>query len=168
MQASGSLPFDFSNEDKPSRRMVMKSRRLQLVPKLVLVLSLFSGIVARAQITPSADAYTNTASPTTNYGAKMPSPTRTVEAEKSPDDRGHYLYPDLVGAPETARIGYVAPAPGSVQIVRPRPTLQKRGNASPLHQTTPILPIPPMPGAPKIAPRAHPVAQAGKPELNQR
>ncbi len=29
-----------------------------------------------------------------------------VEVEKAPRDRGHYLYPELFGAPETARIGY--------------------------------------------------------------
>src|SRR5208283_5168734 len=40
-----------------------------------------------------------------------------VEVEKAPADRGHYLYPELVGAPETARIGYDAPAPGSEQVV---------------------------------------------------
>ena len=48
----------------------MKSRKLQLLPALVLFLSLFSGLTVHAQITPSADTYTNTATPTTNYGSK--------------------------------------------------------------------------------------------------
>jgi hypothetical protein len=92
-----------------------------------------------------------------------------VEVEKAPADRGHYLYPELVGAPETARIGYMAPAPGSEQIVHPRPTMQKRGNASPLQQrTSPSIPVPPMPVAPKVAPLPHPAAQASKPEVNQK
>src|SRR5580693_3782163 len=51
-------------------RMTMKSRKPQLLPAIVLFLSLFSGLTVHAQITPSADAYTNTADPTTNYGAK--------------------------------------------------------------------------------------------------
>src|ERR1700691_1728408 len=50
--------------------MTMKSRKLQLLPALVLLLSLFSGLTVHAQIMPSADTYTNTAAPTTNYGSK--------------------------------------------------------------------------------------------------
>src|SRR5580692_2426487 len=49
--------------------MAMKSRKLQLLPALVLFLSLFSGLTVHAQITPSADTYTNTATPTTKYGS---------------------------------------------------------------------------------------------------
>src|SRR6202167_66202 len=49
--------------------MTMKSRKLQLLPALVLLLSLFSGLTVHAQIMPSADTYTNTAAPSTNYGA---------------------------------------------------------------------------------------------------
>ena len=37
---------------------------------IVLILALLT-IAAKAQITPSADAYTNTADPTTNYGASV-------------------------------------------------------------------------------------------------
>ncbi len=48
----------------------MKSRKFRLLLATVLFLSLLSGVAVRAQITPSADAYTNTASPTTNYGSK--------------------------------------------------------------------------------------------------
>lgn len=48
----------------------MKGWKLHLLPAVVLLLSLFCGPTIRAQITPSADAYTNTATPTTNYGSK--------------------------------------------------------------------------------------------------
>jgi len=90
-----------------------------------------------------------------------------VEADKGAD-RGRYLTPELYGVPETERIGYMAPAPGSEQIEHHRPTMQKRGSASPLQRTPPNIPIPPMPVAPKVAPRPHPVAQAGKLEPNQK
>ena len=91
-----------------------------------------------------------------------------VEADKG-TQRGQYLTPELYGAPETARIGYMAPAPGSEKIVLHRPTLQKRGNASTSQQRMPLsLPIPPTPVVPKVAPRPHPVAQASKPEVNQK
>jgi hypothetical protein len=89
-----------------------------------------------------------------------------VEADKGAK-RGQYLTPELYGAPETARIGYMAPAPGSEKIVRRRPTFQKRGNASSSQQrTTPIVLTPPMPVVPKVAPRPHRVAQASKLEVN--
>jgi hypothetical protein len=84
-----------------------------------------------------------------------------VEADKAAD-RGHYLTPELYGAPETARIGYMAPAPGSDKIVHHRPTFQKRSNASPSQRTPFNIPIPPTPVMPRIAPRPHPVAQASK------
>jgi hypothetical protein len=88
-----------------------------------------------------------------------------VEVEKAPADRGHYLYPELVGAPETARIGYMAASTG--KIVHHRPTFQRRGSASPLRQTTPSIPIPPMPVAPKVVPMPHPVTPSGKLATNQ-
>jgi hypothetical protein len=92
-----------------------------------------------------------------------------VEVEKAPADRGHYLYPELVGAPATARIGYMAPAPGSEHIVHHRPTMLKRANASPSQQRTPpSIPIPPpMPVAPNVAPMPHPAAPVGKLAVNQ-
>ena len=43
--------------------------KLQFLPALVLFLSVLAGGTAYAQVTPSADAYTNAASSTTNYGA---------------------------------------------------------------------------------------------------
>jgi hypothetical protein len=48
----------------------MKNQKLQLLPALVLLLSVFSWTSAHAQITPLGDAYTNSADPTTNYGSK--------------------------------------------------------------------------------------------------
>jgi hypothetical protein len=48
---------------------ILKTSKLHLRSLLVLLLSVFSWTVAYAQITPSADAYTDTATPTKNYGA---------------------------------------------------------------------------------------------------
>jgi trimeric autotransporter adhesin len=95
-----------------------------------------------------------------------------VEVEKAPADRGHYLYPELVGAPETARIGYMAPAPGSEQIVHhQRPSLHS-GNASPAHGITltgPRQVVPPkVAPLPHTAPLLHKSAQASKLEVNQK
>jgi trimeric autotransporter adhesin len=92
-----------------------------------------------------------------------------VEADKG-TDRGHYLTPELYGAPETARIGYMAPAPGNEQIVRPRPSMLKRGNVSPLqHRTGANIAVPPpMPVAPKLPPMPHPTPPAGKLAVSQK
>jgi hypothetical protein len=49
--------------------MVMKNRKLQFLPALVLLLCVFSWVGAYGQITPSQDAYTTTATPTKNFGA---------------------------------------------------------------------------------------------------
>lgn len=49
----------------------MKNRKLQFLPALILFLSLLSSVGANAQITPSQDAFTNSASPTTNFGANV-------------------------------------------------------------------------------------------------
>jgi hypothetical protein len=48
---------------------IMKKLTLQLHLTSLLSLILLAGTTAHAQLTPSADAYTNTASPATNYGA---------------------------------------------------------------------------------------------------
>jgi len=93
-----------------------------------------------------------------------------VEEDKGAD-RGHYLTPELYGAPETERIGYMPVPPGSEQIVHHRPLLPRRGNASPSQPRTPLsqpMPAPPMPAPPKVAALPHPAAQASKPELNQK
>src|SRR5579859_1772749 len=46
------------------------ARKLQVLPLFALALSVLAWTGAYAQITPSADSYTNTADATTNYGAK--------------------------------------------------------------------------------------------------
>src|SRR5580658_3116487 len=90
-----------------------------------------------------------------------------VEVEKAPADRGRYLYPEVIGAPQTARIGYEAPPPGSEQIAHHRPLLPRRGNASP--SRTPLSrPMPQMPAPPKVAASPHPAAPASKPEPSQK
>lgn len=85
-----------------------------------------------------------------------------VEADKGAD-RGHYLTPELYGAPEAARIGYMEPAPGSEQVVHDRPIL-KHDNLSPSqHPTTPGIPVsPPMPVASKTVPLSRPPARAAQ------
>jgi hypothetical protein len=84
-----------------------------------------------------------------------------VEADKGAD-RGHYLTPELYGAPETARIGYMAPAPGSEQIAHPRP-------ARASSQRTPrSLSIPFVPVAPRVAPMSPPHAPTGKLAVDQK
>jgi hypothetical protein len=89
-----------------------------------------------------------------------------VEVEKAPADRGRYLYPEVIGAPASARIGYEAPSPGSEQIAHhERPNLL-RGNASPARSIT--LPAPPKPLLPKVAPLPHMARQARQPEVNQK
>ena len=76
-----------------------------------------------------------------------------VEADKGAD-RGRYLTPELYGAPETAAIGYMAPAPGSENVVRHPLTLPRRRNVSPLQPQAPIgnaVPrMPLLPSVPKI------------------
>jgi hypothetical protein len=52
-----------------------------------------------------------------------------VEVDKGAD-RGHYLTPELVGAPEKTRIGYMTPAPGSEQAAQHPEARLKLGNAS--------------------------------------
>ncbi len=75
-----------------------------------------------------------------------------VEVEKAPADRGRYLYPELVGAPETARIGYMAPAPGSEKVFHSRPAVRGGDDASeqqtPLH--VPVLSTVPHPPTGKL------------------
>jgi hypothetical protein len=94
-----------------------------------------------------------------------------VEVEKAPADRGRYLYPEVIGQPASAQIGYEAPPPGSEQIVHhQRPNLL-RGDGSPARSIT--LPAPPKPVLPKVAPLPHAApslhpALASKPEVNQK
>jgi hypothetical protein len=93
-----------------------------------------------------------------------------VEEDKGAD-RGHYLTPELYGAPETERIGYMPVPPGSEQIVHHRPLLPRRGNASPSQPRMPLSQprsAPPMPALPKVASLPHPATPASKPELDQK
>ena len=53
------------------KRMAMKNPKLQLLSMLVLLVCVFSRVAAYGQITPSSDAFTNTAAATTNYGANV-------------------------------------------------------------------------------------------------
>jgi len=93
-----------------------------------------------------------------------------VEADKGAD-RGHYLTPELYGAPASARIGYEAVPPESEQVVHhQRPSLHS-GNASPAQRIT--LSAPPNPVLPKVAPSPHVAplphpALSSKPEVNQK
>jgi hypothetical protein len=73
-----------------------------------------------------------------------------VEVEKAPGDRGHYLHPELYGAPQTARIGYQAP-PAEVPVIAhgkaARIAPQRRGVPAvrPMIRPRPILPkVPPV------------------------
>jgi trimeric autotransporter adhesin len=51
--------------------MAMKNSKLQVLPILVLLLCMLSWVGAFGQITPSQDAFTNTAAGSTNYGANV-------------------------------------------------------------------------------------------------
>ncbi len=90
-----------------------------------------------------------------------------VEADKGAK-HGQHLTPELYGAPEAARIGYMAPAPGSEHILHQRPAARKRGEAPrSQHRTPPSLPVPPMPVVPKVS-SSHPAVGASKLEINQK
>jgi trimeric autotransporter adhesin len=73
-----------------------------------------------------------------------------TEVEKAPADRGHYLHPELFGAPETARIGYEPPsklAPAGEKTVT---ASAGQSSARRPHQLTrPNRPMPNLPNLPK-------------------
>jgi len=98
-----------------------------------------------------------------------------VEVEKAPADRGHYLYPEVIGQPASTRIGYDAMPSSSEQIVQHQRLLPLRHNASASPQRAPLtLPTLPMPVLPKVlplphvAPLPHPVAQASRLVVDQK
>ncbi len=71
-----------------------------------------------------------------------------TEVEKAPQDRGHYLHPELFGAPETARIGYEAPS-------KLAPAELKSASASATHprvvtRRAPMIQRRPLPAPPKL------------------
>ena len=91
-----------------------------------------------------------------------------VEVDKGAD-RGHYLTPELVGAPESERIGYMAPAPGSKQVVHHPEARLQRGNASPPPRTPPRrVALPVMPAVPQAVPLSQPPAPVAKLGVNQK
>ena len=75
----------------------LKAQILQFLPALLLSLSLFTWTAAHAQITPLGDAYTNTANPTTNFGAAT---TLAVNAAKETT----YIQFNLASIPATASV----------------------------------------------------------------
>jgi hypothetical protein len=78
--------------------MAMKTLKVQCFSTVVLFLSLFVDIAAHAQITPTGDAYTNSATPTTNYGAKT---LLDVDAASQIS----YIQFDLASIPSGASVG---------------------------------------------------------------
>jgi hypothetical protein len=77
-----------------------------------------------------------------------------AEVEKAPEDRGHYLHPELFGAPESDRIGYAMPAPpeyakGDALERKPHPSAAAISAAVAKHQRL-IRRRPPMPVLPKL------------------
>src|SRR5580698_3301057 len=71
--------------------------KLQVLPALVLFLSVLAGSTAYAQITPLGDSFTNTAGPTTNYGTQTLLYVDGAQAIT-------YIQFDLASIPTTASI----------------------------------------------------------------
>jgi trimeric autotransporter adhesin len=91
-----------------------------------------------------------------------------AEVDKAPEDRGHYLHPELFGAPETARIGYTLPVPpeyargdGLEKRPEPRPSSEA---AAPRRTLRPRPPLPVLPKIPAVKVPAKPLitTQASK------
>jgi hypothetical protein len=85
-----------------------------------------------------------------------------VEADKGAD-RGHYLTPELYGAPEAARIGYMDPAAGSEQAAHYPEARLKRDGTSPSQPPTP----PRMANLPALT-ALRVTVPTGKPAVNQK
>jgi trimeric autotransporter adhesin len=87
-----------------------------------------------------------------------------TEVEKAPADRGHYLHPELFGAPETARIGYEAPsalAPAGEKSASASTRPSSAGR--PRQLMRPNRPVPVLPKLPEIKTPPKPtIAQAAK------
>ena len=81
-----------------------------------------------------------------------------TEVEKAPEDRGHYLHPELFGAPDTARIGYAEPVPPELpqddSLAKRREQLQAEAAARRrmMHAPPAIPVVPKLPPAPKTPP----------------
>jgi|HubBroStandDraft_1064217.scaffolds.fasta_scaffold08131_4 hypothetical protein len=73
-----------------------------------------------------------------------------TEVEKAPADRGHYLHPELFGAPETARIGYEAPSVLAPAGEKSASTSARPATAGrPRQLMRPNRPLPVLPKLPK-------------------
>lgn len=79
-----------------------------------------------------------------------------VEEEKAPYDRGHYLHPELYGAPQTANINHPA---GSPAIKHKGPILTRPVKALPAQQRPQFTP-PALPPAPQLGMLPHLPAQS--------
>jgi hypothetical protein len=84
-----------------------------------------------------------------------------TEVEKAPQDRGHYLHPELFGAPETARIGYEAPSVLAPAENKSAKTATTHSGAQRMRR--PMRPSRPLPVLPKLPPIKTPV----KPTVTQ-
>lgn len=89
-----------------------------------------------------------------------------VEADKGAN-RGRYLTPQFYGAPESSRIGYVAPLPVSEQIVQHRRPMPRRTNTTQPSTRTPPMVVPTRP-TPLALHSVSPAAPGTKSQLNQR
>jgi len=72
-----------------------------------------------------------------------------VEVEKAPADHGHYLHPELFGAPETARIGYLPPVPWEAKPQHNGKEMQRHHGVIPRLGANAATP---RPAVPSIAP----------------
>jgi trimeric autotransporter adhesin len=73
-----------------------------------------------------------------------------AEVEKAPADRGHYLHPELFGAPATARIGYEAPSVLAPAGEKSSSASARASTARPRQLMRPNRPMPVLPKLPEI------------------
>jgi hypothetical protein len=86
-----------------------------------------------------------------------------TDVEKSPADRGHYLHPELFGAPATDRIGYIAPMSRDAKPRHTRENPLPHRVPVPAGQTAALRPVTtPMPFIPKPTPAPTSVQPAVK------
>jgi hypothetical protein len=73
-----------------------------------------------------------------------------AEVEKAPQDRGHYLHPELFGAPATARIGYEAPSVLAPAGEKSSSASARPSTARPRQLMRPNRPMPVLPKLPEV------------------
>src|ERR1700679_4092311 len=78
------------------RHFVLKAQKLQFLPALLLLLSLFAS-AAHAQVTPLGDSYINTANPTKNFGT-------AVLLDVDGASQATYIQFNLASIPATASV----------------------------------------------------------------